>query len=318
MTGASGFLGSALVRRLVSEHAVVGALSRTMGRLSESAGEGFEFFQCDLSDAQVTARMMAAFEPEIVFHFAAHPDGGETFSHAQKCIQANTLMTLNALEAFRLASGELFVYGDSCKVYGNCDVPYLEAMPAQPISSYAIAKSAGWQLCDLYSRVHNLSAVSIRPTMIYGPRQSFNLISFVVNCVLDGKREVVLDGGSQTRDPLYLDDAVDAFVSAAGLGSTLSRRVVNIGGGNEHSVLQLAKLVLEMMDADLRVVEAPGRTRPTETKRSYCDNHESRELLGWQPDVSLREGLTRTIQYLIQSRGRSLHVSARAAGASAD
>jgi nucleoside-diphosphate-sugar epimerase len=226
-------------------------------------------------------------------------------------------MTLNALEAFRLASGKLFVYGDSCKVYGNCNVPYLEAMPAQPISAYAIAKSAGWQLCDLYSRVHNLCAVSIRPTMIYGPRQSFNLISFVVDCVLDGKREVVLDGGSQTRDPLYVDDAVAAFVSTACLGSTLSRRIVNIGGGNEQSVLQLAELVLELMDADLRVVEAPSRTRPTETKRSYCDNRESRTMLDWQPRVSLREGLSRTIEYLVQSRGLSLQQRSRATSASA-
>lgn len=318
VTGASGFLGCALVRRLVSEGAVVSALSRTMGRLSESAGEGFEFLQCDLSDAQETVRVMAAFEPEILFHFAAHPDGRESFSHAQKCIQANTLMTLNALEAFRLASGELFVYGDSCKVYGNCDVPYLEATPAQPISAYAIAKTAGWQLCDLYSRVYNLHALSIRPTMIYGPRQSFNLISFVVDCVLDGKCEVVLDGGSQTRDPLYVDDAVAAYVSTARLGPSLSRRIVNIGGGNEHSVLHLAALVLELMGADLRVVEAPGRTRPTETKRSYCDNQESRGMLGWQPRVSLREGLARTIQYLVQSRGRSMHMSSHATGASAD
>jgi nucleoside-diphosphate-sugar epimerase len=153
--------------------------------------------------------------------------------------------------------------------------------------------------------------------MIYGPRQSFNLISFVVDCVLDGKREVVLDGGSQTRDPLYVDDAVAAFVSTACLGSTLSRRIVNIGGGNEQSVLQLAELVLELMDADLRVVEAPSRTRPTETKRSYCDNRESRTMLDWQPRVSLREGLSRTIEYLVQSRGLSLQQRSRATSASA-
>ena len=315
VTGASGFLGSAVVRRLVSQHATVIALSRTMGRLSEIAGEGFEFAQCDLSSARESVRTMAAFEPEILFHFAAHPDGRESFSHAEKCIQANTVTTLNALEAFRLSSGKLFIYGDSCKVYGDCDVPYLEASPARPISAYAIAKSAGWQLCELYSRIHGLPTVSIRPTMIYGPRQSFNLISFVVDCVLDGKSEVVLDGGSQTRDPLYVDDAVAAYLSAAVLGPDLSRRVVNIGGGNERSVIQLAELVLELMEANLDVVEAPGRTRPTEMKRSYCDNHESRQMLGWEPQVSLREGLTRTIQYLVKSRSRALHLSSQAAGA---
>jgi dTDP-glucose 4,6-dehydratase len=194
-------------------------------------------------------------------------------------------------------------------------VPYLEASPARPISAYAIAKSAGWQLCELYFRIHGLPTVSIRPTMIYGPRQSFNLISFVVDCVLDGKSEVVLDGGSQTRDPLYVDDAVAAYLSAAVLGPDLSRRVVNIGGGNERSVIQLAELILELMEANLDVVEAPGRTRPTEMKRSYCDNHESRQMLEWEPQVSLREGLTRTIQYLVESRSRALHLSSQAAGA---
>jgi len=315
VTGASGFLGFAVVRRLLSQQAIVTALSRSLGRLSEIPGGGFEFAQCDLSNARESVRTMAAFEPEILIHFAAHPDARESFSHAEKCIQANTLTTLNALEAFRLSSGKLFIYGDSCKVYGNCDMPYCEALPAQPISAYAIAKSAGWQLCELYSRIHELQTVSIRPTMIYGPRQSFNLISFVVDSVLDGKSEIVLDGGSQTRDPLYVDDAVAAFLSAAVLGPDLSGRVVNIGGGNERSVIEITELVLEVMDADLKVVEAPGRTRPTEMKRSYCDNKESLRMLGWEPRVSLREGLTRTIQYLVESRSRTLHLSSQAAGA---
>jgi nucleoside-diphosphate-sugar epimerase len=160
-----------------------------------------------------------------------------------------------------------------------------------------------------------MQVVSIRPTMIYGPSQSFNLISFVVDCVLDGKREVILDGGTQTRDPLYVDDAVSAFVSAAIFGPQLSRRIVNIGGGNERSVTQLAQLVLELMNANLEVVEAPGRTRPTEMQRSYCDNRESREMLGWEPQVSLREGLSRTIDFLTESRNRALHLISRAAGA---
>lgn len=317
VTGASGFLGAALVRGLLAEGAIVAALSRTRGRLSENVEQGFVFFECDLADGQNTARAMKAFAPEILFHFAAYPDGRESFSHAQNCIQVNTVITLNALEAFRLAKGELFIYGDSCKVYGDSDVPYREAMAMQPISSYAMAKAAGWQLCSLYSRLYNLAAVSIRPTMIYGPGQSYNLISFVVDCVFKGKPEVVLDGGSQTRDPLFIDDAVAAYVAAASLGRATSGRVMNIGGGNERSVLELAEMVLELMDADLPVMESPERTRPTEMRRSYCDNLESREILGWQPCVPLRDGLSRTIEYLAQSRGRSLQPILRATGISA-
>lgn len=317
VTGASGFLGSALVRRLVAEGAVVAAVSRTKGGLAPNYEQGFQFFPCDLEDASETGRLMVAFAPDILFHFAASPDGRESFTHAHDCIRSNTIVTLNALEGFRLAHGDLFIYGDSCKVYGNGIVPYREAMPVQPISSYAIAKAAGWQLCNLYTNIYKLGTLSIRPTMVYGPGQSYNLISYVVDCVLDGKTDVVLDGGSQTRDPLYIDDAVEAYVSAARFGHTLSARVVNIGGGQETTVRHLTELVLKIMNANLPVTESPARARPTEMWRSYCDNFESQSLLLWQACVSLREGLSRTIRYLVESRAHSRQVTPRARGIAA-
>ena len=78
-------------------------------------------------------------------------------------------------------------------------------MPLQPLSSYAIAKVAGWEFCKQYSRLYGLSCVSLRPTMIYGPRQSFNLVTFVAKSILEGAPQVLLDGGSQTRDPLFVE-----------------------------------------------------------------------------------------------------------------
>jgi nucleoside-diphosphate-sugar epimerase len=309
VTGASGFLGAALVRRLVSRGAVVAAVSRTHGRLLGE--EGFQFLPCDLTELPAATKAFACFGPEILFHFAAHPDGAENYSQACHSIQTNTLITLNTLESFRLAKGELFVYGDSSKVYGECEVPYRANIAPRPLSSYGIAKLAGWELCELYRRLHRISTVSLRPTIIYGPRQSYNLVTYVVNCVLSGKTQVVLDGGSQTRDPLYIDDATAAFLSVAERGMQLQGKIINLGGGNEFTIRELTEIMLQLMGVKLEVVVAKERVRPTDTRRSHCDNAESTALLGWKPMVGLRKGLLRTIQYLLEKQNIPLQSQIR-------
>lgn len=311
VTGASGFMGSHLVERLTCAGTRIAALARSsIGKLAEiDAQHTFSFFLCDLLDAEETKEVVKSFAPEIVFHFAAHPDGRESFEQTHAAIQGNLIATLNILEAFRLCGGELFIYGDSCKVYGNSAVPYREAMPMKPESSYAIAKAGGWELCDFYRQLHGIATVSIRPTLIYGPRQSYNLISYVVDCVLAHKREVRLDGGSQTRDPLYIDDAIDALLATARLGQRVSGRVVNIGGGTEISVSALASMVIELMGSRIPVVPLPERARPTEMWRSYTDNLEAQAILRWRPRTELRNGLEQTLKYLTGGRPQALAVT---------
>ena len=303
VTGGSGFLGSHLVQGLAQEGAIVGALARTEGKLALLNPHcAYSFLKCDVTKAKETVETIVSFAPHILFHFAASPDAPENFSQSQACIHGNLTGTLNTLEAFRLCGGELFVYGDSCKAYGNSEVPYRESMPVQPISSYAITKAAGWQFCDLYRKLHGMATVSVRPTLTYGPGQSHNLISFVVGCVLDCKREVRLAGGTQTRDPLFVSDTIEAFLATARLGTTVSGRVINIGGGSEISVAQLAAMILELMGSRLPIVSIQSGARPTEIWRNHCDNIEANEILGWWPRTDLRTGLRKTIQYLVESR----------------
>ena len=311
ITGASGFLGASLARRLASRGARVAGLARSRGKLAVEPG--VEFLPCDLTDSAAAAQVIGCFAPEILFHFAAHPDGAESYSQACHSLQTNTLITLNTLEAFRVTAGDLFVYGDSSKVYGECEVPYRSALPLRPLSSYAIAKAAGWELCELYRRLHRVPTVSLRPTLIYGPNQAYNLVTYVVDCVLSGKKEVVLDGGSQTRDPLYIDDAVSAFVAVAERGKPLAGSVINLGGGNEYTIRDLTETILQLMEANLEVVVSRARLRPTDTQRSYCDNAESMPLLGWRPVVGLRLGLLRTIEHLLEKSAPSVQTPTRLA-----
>jgi UDP-glucose 4-epimerase len=302
VTGASGFLGSHLVERLIAEGAIVAALSRHRGkRLSQSRPGKYLFLACDLTDHEAAQSAAAKFSPEVLFHFAAFPDGNESLPQARGAIAGNLVATVNMLEAFRLCGGGVFIYGDSCKVYGDSGVPYRESMAMDPLSSYAIAKAAGWEFCRQYSRLHRLSCVSLRPTMIYGPRQSFNLIEYVAQAILSGAAEVQLDGGSQTRDPLFVEDAMEAFLEVARRGERLSGRIINLGGGSERTVHEIAAEVARLMESNIPIVCVEGRKRPTDMRRNYCDNAEAAALLGWRPKVGLQEGLARTLSELVHS-----------------
>jgi dTDP-glucose 4,6-dehydratase len=301
VTGASGFIGSHLLERLLESGARVTALSRTRGRLMQvPAASRYEYLACDLTRGEEAIRQVATNAPEVVFHFASHPDGPEDYAQAAATMQANLAGTLNVLEGLRRTGGGTLVFGDSCKVYGNGPVPYRESTCLEPGSSYALSKAAAWNLCRLYGRLYGLTVVSVRPTLIYGPRQGQNLISFVADRAARGET-VRLDGGEQTRDPLFVRDAVEAFLAAAAAAPSLRGRVVNIGGGQERTVREIAELVVDLVGSRAAVVCRPALARPTEMWQSFCDNEEAEAMLGWRPRTSLRRGLEETLASLLAS-----------------
>ena len=118
--------------------------------------------------------------------------------------------------------------------------------------------------------------------------------------MLNQKKSIQLDGGDQTRDPLYVEDAISAYVAVAKKREKVAGHIINIGGGYEITVHKLAELIVDMMGSDTPVVSNMARKRPTETKRNYCDNEEAKRILGWQPWTDLRTGLNKTIQYLMR------------------
>lgn len=300
--GGRGFIGSHLVERLALQHgATVGVLSRNASHQSK-----FKDFprcielECDLRNLEQTIDCFQRFKPNFVFQFAAHPDAAESVLQASQSFETNAYGTLHALEAFRLVNGELFVYGGSCKVFGNAPTPYTESTPIDPISSYAISKAAGWQYCNLYKTLYDCNVISVRPTLVYGPGQAYNLFSFVADCVRQ-KKEIQLSGGSQTRDPLYIDDLINAVVAVILKKNELKGRVINVGGGAEYSVYQLAAITLELIGADLPIIANDANIRATEMWRSYCDNSEAGRLLDWRPTTDFYTGLRRTLAKIAET-----------------
>jgi UDP-glucose 4-epimerase len=297
LVGGSGFIGSRLTKALVERGATVAVMSRTRGRLEGLLSpQKYEFLPCDITDVAPTRRAMLAFAPDTLYFLAAQPDAEENLAQAERCIRVNLTGLLNVLDSFREARGRLAVIGDSSKVYGNRAVPYADDTPPDPRSSYAISKVAGWEYAKLYARLHGMSVVSVRPTLIYGPGQGHNLISALARAAGSAVEDVRLAGGAQTRAPLYIDDAVDALMRIATVAADLSGQVINLGGPEERSVADIARLTLDVLNCRLPIRPDPTQIRATETVRSACDNLSAKRLLGWEPRTALLEGLQRTLR----------------------
>jgi UDP-glucose 4-epimerase len=294
VVGATGFLGSHLVERLVRDGASVLAIARSeKRRMNLDAVKGAYAFEiCDIVDRSCVGRALSEFRPDTVFHLAAKPDAAEEFEHMEEALGVNTLGTLHVLEASKLAGVRDFVFAGSSKVYGNHEIPTRSNTPVDPVSSYAIGKYAGWQLCKLYGLTGSMRVTGIQPAFVYGPRQNWNLLSYVADCVAKNK-PVHLMGGKQTRDPLFIDDAVDAFLAARKSPRTAGL-CIPVGGGCEIAVSELSRAVLDVLGSSLPVVCGAQEPRPTEIWRNFTDNSEATVLFDWRPRVGLAEGLRRT------------------------
>jgi nucleoside-diphosphate-sugar epimerase len=292
--GATGFIGSHLSERLVADGARVLAIARSDARRPRLAAveADLEFAACDVMADGALAPLLSRFAPDTVFHLADHPDGIETFAQMRQVLRVNGLGTLDVLEAATAAGADLFVHGDSAKVYGNGPAPYRADQPPQPICSYAIAKAAAWQLCQVAAASGGPAVVGLRPTLVYGPRQGANLIEYVRSCATAG-RPVRLLGGQQTRDPLFVGDAVEAFVRAA-LTPAARGHAIPIGGGREIGVIHLARLVTQLLGC-APTFEPPAAPRATEIWRCVADNRDADRLLGWRPATTLEAGLAQTL-----------------------
>lgn len=290
VVGGSGFIGSHLVKRLESAGHPVLIVSRgsvpreALGRSSETALESVDI----RSQAQISAAL-TKFRPATVYHLAAVADARESAAHMRSCMAVNAVGSLNVFEAAVEAGASLFVYGDSSKNYGNGPVPYRSDQGDAPICSYAVAKSAAWQLIQIAAAIHSISVCSIRPTAVFGPGQNFGLVQHVYDSARR-KEPIRLQGGRQTRDFLYVRDAVEAFYrvmeSPQAWGSAIP-----IGGGRELRIADWCREILEALESKVEVMEGAETARPTEIWRSYCDNSDALELLGWTPKYTFAQGI---------------------------
>lgn len=307
VTGAEGFIGSHLVEALVRRGDRVRAMVQynsfnSWGWLETLAPDVLAGVDVQLGDVRDPGSVNALMQnAQTVYHLAALIAIPYSYQAPRSYIETNVNGTLNVLEAARAMHTPRVVHTSTSEVYGTAQtVPIHESHPIHPQSPYAASKAAADHLVGSYVLSYGLPVVTLRPFNTYGPRQSARaVISNIISQLAAGAPEVQLGDLTPTRDFTFVQDTADAFVAVGNAGPEVLGRTLNAGNHKEISVGDLVGLISDVMDRPARVRQQDARRRPpaSEVRRLVCDNSELRRLTPWQPRHSLREGLSRTVEW---------------------
>jgi UDP-glucuronate 4-epimerase len=310
VTGAAGFIGSHLCETLCASGVQVlgidcltdyyDPMEKQRNLMAMSRLPEFSFAEVDLRTADLRSLLDGA---EVVFHQAGQPgvrmSWGTGFS--DYC-EHNVKATQRLLEAAKAVATPRFVYASSSSVYGNASTyPTKETDLPHPNSPYGVTKLAAEHLCALYTANWAVPTVSLRYFTVYGPRQRPDMaIRRLTDCALAGLPFNLFGDGRQVRDFTFVSDVVDANI-AAGFRDVAPGTIVNIAGGSHVSMSQLIGLVEEL--AGVPVACERYATEAGDVQKTGGTTEKAHRLLGWEPRVSLRAGLTAALDW---SRSRDL------------
>jgi UDP-glucose 4-epimerase len=303
VTGGAGFIGSNLVHALAAAGERVRVLDDfSTGRAENLAGvQGqVEVHKGDVRDPEQVRAAVAGVE--VVYHLAALPSVARSVADPRASHSVNVDGTLNLLLAARDAGVRRLVYASSSSVYGDTPVlPKHEQMPVSPRSPYAAAKLAGEAYCRALAQVYPIETVSLRFFNVFGPRQDpasqyAAVVPLFVTRMLAGQPAEITGDGRQTRDFTYVANAVEACRLAAAAGPQASGEAMNVGCNDRISVLELAGLVSELIGERIDPVFVPAR--PGDVRDSQASIDKAARLIGYQPLVTVREGLAATVNWL--------------------
>jgi UDP-glucose 4-epimerase len=297
-----------LVDRLRADgHHVVGLDNFATGRalniehLADDAG--FSFVEADIVSADLSA-ILAQHQPEVVFHLAAQIDVRHSVADPVFDASVNVVGTIRLAEAARAAGVRKIVHTSSGgSIYGTPpSYPTSEDVPTDPASPYAAGKVAGEIYLNTYRHLYGLQCSHIAPANVYGPRQDphgeAGVVAIFAQALLEGRPTKVFGDGSNTRDYVFVEDVVDAFVRASGEAGDGQR--FNVGTGVETSDRQLHAAVAAAVGGPDDPEFHPPRLG--DLKRSCLDIERARRVLGWSPQVAVADGVTRTVEYFRQMK----------------
>src|SRR5215831_18736819 len=301
VTGGAGFIGSTLVRRLIREGCRVTVLDDLFtGRIENLPRKGFEFVKGSVCDPAIVEKLVA--DAEVVFHAAARNIVVST-RNPREDFETNIGGTLNMLLAARATNGRVkrLVYTSSTSVYGNPRyLPINEDDHLSLLTPYAVSKLGGENYCMAFFESYGVPSTAVRYSNVFGPGQDpsnpyCGVVAKFIELLFAGQAPVIHGDGNQTRDFTYIDDAVEATVLAA-VSDRAIGEVFNVGTGVETSVNALAATLIAMIGA--QVTPAHSDRRDVDNIRRRVVNIEkTRRALRWVPEVTLEEGLRRTIAW---------------------
>ena len=306
VTGGAGFVGSHLCDRLLAEgHRVIAVDDLSSGHianLSEARGYGqeFTFFNMDVR-AEGLLALFERHRPEVVMHVAAQPSVPASVKDPVTDASVNVMGLLNVLECCATTGVRKVVYAASGgTLYGEprkLPVKETAAAAGRPVSPYGISKKVALEYLTFYERYRGIAHTALALANVYGPRQDpdgeAGVVAIFATKMLAGEAPTILGDGNQTRDYVFVDDAVHAFALAAERGDG---RLANVGTGVETSVNGLCRMLAEITGFPGQPQSGPAR--PGDLRRSVLDPSLAADVLGWHPWTHLEDGLGETVAYL--------------------
>jgi len=307
VTGSDGFIGSHLVEELLKR----GAEVRTfvyynsfnswgwLDHFSPSQKRKLDIFAGDIRDPNGVEEAMK--DVDIVFHLAALIGIPFSYYSPDSYVDTNIKGTLNVLQAARKNKLKKVFVTSTSEVYGTAQyVPINEEHPVNPQSPYAATKAAADDLALSFYRSFDLPVTIVRPFNTFGPRQSARaIIPTIITQICSGKKSIALGNLDAMRDFNYISDTINGFIQLAEAGKTQGN-VYNIGSGREVSVKDLVAMISKILKKDIKVLKDKQRIRPakSEVERLLCDLSKIQKVCGWQPHVSLEDGLNKTCRWI--------------------
>jgi UDP-glucose 4-epimerase len=332
VTGCAGFIGSWIAQTLVERGATVRGLDNfetglrdNIAHLIEGSGGahpsvsagrrsgGFELVECDLRDADATAR--ACQGVEFIFHEAALPSVPRSIKDPRTSHTANIDGTFNLLEGARAAGVKRIVYAASSSAYGNQPgFPRVETMFPMPIAPYPVQKLMGEFYMKSYWQVYGIETVCLRYFNIFGPRQvpdspySGVMAKFTLQ-MMRGERPSIHGDGEQGRDFTYVENAVSAnLLAMEAPAAKIAGRVFNVACGERHTLNETFRVLAELLD--FKELPIYGPPRAGDIQNSLADISAAREAFGYEPKVSFEEGLRRTVAWYRENWQREQNAGA--------
>lgn len=298
VTGGAGFIGSHLVKRLVSQGADV-MVTVKYNSLNDNIRLSPVWDKITLAEADLrnidSLRELKKKKFDIVYHLAAYNHVGDSFLHVNESLMSNAVATANLLECG--PEYGRFVYISSSESYGlQKKVPFTESSTPFPISPYAIGKYAGELYAQMKRHQTKGPIIFLRPFNTFGPYQSEKAIipELIIKSLLG--RQIETTEGKQTREFNFVDNIIDGFI-AAGEVETIFDGVINIGSQDPIAIRDLVKKIHTLSDSKSELHIGKLQNRPTEIWEMSADNRRAKNILKWEPRISFEEGLLITIDW---------------------
>lgn len=298
VTGYPGFVSMHLVQRLKKEGALIFVFknpSSKEGLLEKQIIKSqVKVFDVDITNFSSIESCVKKIKPEIIFHLAACTNAQRTSKIIDECIKVNIEGTANLLRALKRTKYKSFVNVSSTEVYGPIAVPFNEVQRAQPISPYGMSKLAAEHICNFYFKIYHFPIVNLRMSMIYGEFQPADKIipHLILSCLK--KKGLQLTAGRQTRDLVYVGDAVEALVRAS-LAKKASGETINIGSGQEITIHDLVLKIVKKTKISGKINFGTIPAKRGEIVRMRVTTTKAKKILGWKPKITLEKGLEKVI-----------------------